>query len=98
MTYILTIPTTSILAGRNVDLWWVHTDRATGTLLRENGVWSFVTSPPDSRMDSAEYVYRGGYYNEIPSPDLVDELVAAGYGDWIATVTEFSSDFSYDFN
>lgn len=42
MTYILDIPSTSTAAGRRVDLWFVRTNRASGTLIRTNGVWELV--------------------------------------------------------
>lgn len=48
------------------------------TLLLENGVWSLVQNPIDSRVSAAEKAYRGGYEYWISNADAA-ALTAAGY-------------------
>ena len=88
MTYILTIPTTSIPAGRTSTCGGSHRPchrHATAgerRLVVRHHHLIVVWMLPRLSTEAATP-------NEDPSPDLYNELVAAGYGDWITTVTEF---------
>ncbi len=97
MTYILDIPSTSTAAGRRVDLWFVRTNRASGTLIRTNGVWEFITNPHNRRLLAADLFYRGGYNNEV-TDEVALELVAAGFNSWLSGEETFSIEFSTAFS
>lgn len=82
MTYILDIPSTSTAAGRRVDLWFVRTNRASGTLIRTNGVWELVVG---QAVTGASYAAVNSTYSAMEAsagtisgnPAIV---LASGYG------------------
>jgi hypothetical protein len=48
------------------------------TLVKRNGAWSLVRNKRQDWLDACDYVFRGGYDNEVPAA-LVAEIEAAGF-------------------
>lgn len=79
----VTIPTNRIKAGSRHKLWWVSWPEASGSLVRREGVWSFVTSPTHVEVLTADRVLVGGFDNEVDEVTAA-ELTAAGFGGWLS--------------
>ena len=73
-------PFSRVPTKRTVQLgWpWAEVDRGV-TLLKDGGVWGTATGAYDARLETAEYIYRGGRTYPINNVE-VSELIAAGYG------------------
>jgi hypothetical protein len=56
------------------------------TLVKRDGTWRLVRNKRQDWLDACEYVFRGGYDNEVPS-SLVDELESAGFVIDVRTTT-----------
>lgn len=74
-------PTYQYKLGRDEELWWVGYPVAKD-VAKKNGVWKTYLSMTPEFVATCEVVLRGGFLNEI-SEELADELVAAGYGEFV---------------
>lgn len=76
------IPTNRIRAGRAHKLWWVSWPEASGSLLRRDGVWTFMANPSHVDVLTADRALIGGFDNEVDEATAA-ELTADGFGGWL---------------
>ncbi len=77
-------PTTTARQHPSADSLWFP-KAATGVTVYKDGTgtWGAGQWLDDAFLATCERVYRGGYTYELDSTE-VDELTAAGYGDYVS--------------
>lgn len=74
-------PTWDYKLGRGEELWFVSYPIAKD-VVKKDGVWKTYVALTPEFIQTCEVVLRGGFRHEI-STELADELVAAGYGEFV---------------
>jgi hypothetical protein len=83
-------------AGRPHKLWFFSIEEGITLVQREDGSWFETTYEIDEELQSYPLVLPGGRQQFI-SEETYQSLVAAGYGQYVATFDEYTQTFLYEF-
>jgi hypothetical protein len=89
-------PTRKRASGRPNKLWFFSIEEGITLIQLQDGSWIESTYDIDEDLQDYPLVLRGGYQQFI-SEDTYQSLVAAGYGQYVATFDEYTQTFYYEF-
>lgn len=83
-------------SGRPNKLWFFSIEEGITLVQVEDGSWIETTFDVDEDLQSYPLVLLGGRQQFI-SEETYQSLVAAGYGQYVATFDEYTQTFLYEF-